>query len=84
MADNPTRAQRLEALLREINPYLDAVVCYASTINEHEPNRIVKEIRELLAPDCDVCHGLGINNHHQLWPGRIECSACRGTGKEPC
>jgi hypothetical protein len=30
--------ERIEALLRDIHPYLDALICYASTINEHLPN----------------------------------------------
>ena len=37
------------ALLRELKPYLSSIVCYASTIDEHLPNRIVKDIEDLLA-----------------------------------
>lgn len=44
----PTRRERAHSLLAQLEPYLDALVCYASTIQEHDPNRIVKEIRELL------------------------------------
>ena len=35
-------------LLRKLDPHLDAIVCYASTAGEYEPNRIVADIRELL------------------------------------
>ncbi len=39
----------LVGLLRKIEPHLDAIVCYASTMKEHEPNRIVHDIRAALA-----------------------------------
>jgi hypothetical protein len=32
---------------------------------------------------CDLCDGKGVNMHGQLWPGRIACRACKGTGFEP-
>jgi len=35
-------------LLRELQPYLDSIICYASTISEYRPNGIVKEINDLL------------------------------------
>lgn len=35
-------------LLRRIEPHLDAIVCYASTMNEHEPNRIAVDVRAAL------------------------------------
>lgn len=37
------------SLLRELRPYLGSIVCYASTIGEHLPNRIVKDVEDLLA-----------------------------------
>jgi hypothetical protein len=44
--------ERLRALLRGLEPYLGAIVCYASTMSEHEPNRIVAQIRaELVTLD---------------------------------
>lgn len=33
------------ALLRRIEPHLDAIICYASTMGEHEPNRIAHDVR---------------------------------------
>jgi hypothetical protein len=41
--------ERLLALLRRVEPHLDAIVCYASTMDEHEPNRIAFDVREALA-----------------------------------
>ncbi|QOV06304.1 putative transcriptional regulator [Burkholderia phage Maja] len=38
-----------DQLLRELEPYLDSIVCYASTMSEHEGNRIAKEVRDYLA-----------------------------------
>lgn len=34
----------LEAL-QALEPYLDAIVCYASTMDEHEPNRLAFNAR---------------------------------------
>lgn len=36
-------------LLRRLEPHLDALVCYASTASEYEPNKLVQEVRALLA-----------------------------------
>ena len=38
----------LRGFLQGLEPSLDAILCYASTIHEHEPNRIVKNVREYL------------------------------------
>ncbi|MEG3086135.1 hypothetical protein [Sphingomonas sp. PB4P5] len=35
--------------LAQLEPYLDAIVCYASTQGEHEPNRLVANARAALA-----------------------------------
>jgi hypothetical protein len=35
-------------LLERLEPYLDNLICYASTIEEYEPNKIVKDIKEYL------------------------------------
>ena len=40
---------RAVALLRELAPYINSIVCYASTIEEHLPNRIVRDVEALLA-----------------------------------
>jgi len=37
---------RLLAALAALEPYLDAIVCYASTMDEHEPNRLAVDARE--------------------------------------
>jgi len=31
---------------------------------------------------CGLCHGAGVNNNSRLWPGRIACRACKGSGVE--
>jgi hypothetical protein len=35
--------------LKALEPYLDAIVCYASSMDEHEPNRLAVNARALLA-----------------------------------
>jgi hypothetical protein len=42
--------ERLRDLLRRLDPFLDSIVCYASTIGEHEANRVVADIRAALQP----------------------------------
>lgn len=37
------------AALQSLEPHLDAIVCYASTMGEHEPNRLVVEARAAIA-----------------------------------
>lgn len=32
--------------------------------------------------DCLTCGGSGVNHHHQLWPGRLPCRDCKGSGLE--
>jgi len=39
---------RAMTLLNELEPYLDSIVCYASTCGEYRPNALVVEIRALL------------------------------------
>jgi len=41
----PEMAEALE----ELEPYLDAIVCYASTMEEHKPNRLVHNARAALS-----------------------------------
>jgi hypothetical protein len=43
-----TRLERYRALLISVEPHLDAIVCYASTMGEHKPNRIANDIRKAL------------------------------------
>ena len=46
--DPPAVAGLVEAA-RAVEPHLDAIVCYASTMDEHEPNRIAYNLRAALA-----------------------------------
>ena len=45
------RVARLEAALSGLEPYLDSIVCYASMMGEHEPDRLVYDARRALAGD---------------------------------
>lgn len=46
-AQQPSAAQLAEAM-EGIEPYLDAIICYASTQGEHEPNRLAAVFRQRL------------------------------------
>jgi hypothetical protein len=39
----------LRSALKAVEPYLDAIICYASTMDEHEPNRIAFNVRKALS-----------------------------------
>jgi hypothetical protein len=39
------RVEVLEATLKAVEPYLDAIICYASTISEHDGNRVAALVR---------------------------------------
>jgi len=39
----------LLSVLEGLEPYLDAIVCYASTMEEHAPNRLVVNARAAIA-----------------------------------
>ena len=41
-------APDLPALLKRIEPHIDAIVCYASTRDEHEPNKLAVDLRAAL------------------------------------
>lgn len=41
--------ERLRSALERVEPYVDAIVCYASTMDEHEPNRIAFDVRAALS-----------------------------------
>lgn len=47
--DLAARVEQLEGLLRELHPYLDSLICYASTRTEYKPNDIVARIDAALA-----------------------------------
>lgn len=40
---------QLANVLRALDPNLDAIVCYASTMDEHEPNQLAYNARQALA-----------------------------------
>lgn len=42
-------APELLEALQAIEPFLDSIICYASTMNEHEPNRIAHNARAAIA-----------------------------------
>lgn len=44
----PTLLDQLAEALRDLERYSDGIVCYASTMGEHEPNRIVHAARAAL------------------------------------
>jgi hypothetical protein len=48
-SDERKRLEKLEQLLRDIEPYLDSIICYASTITEHPPNGLPARVRDALA-----------------------------------
>jgi hypothetical protein len=41
-------AAKYLALLERIEPHIDSIVCYASTMGEYEPNRIAYDLHILL------------------------------------
>jgi hypothetical protein len=43
------KVEALLDLLRRIEPHLDAIICYASTMGEHEPNRIAHDVRAAIS-----------------------------------
>ena len=45
----PTAVARVIEAARELEPHLDGLICYASTTSEHEPNRLVLNLRKALA-----------------------------------
>lgn len=42
-------AQDAISALRELEPYIDSIICYASTMDEYEGNRIAARVKDLLA-----------------------------------
>ena len=46
---HPPEYARLIEAAEKVAPHLDAIICYASTMGEHEPNRIAHEFRAALA-----------------------------------
>lgn len=43
----PALAELVDAA-EKLEPYLDAIICYASTMDEHEPNRIANSFRNAI------------------------------------
>ena len=54
MAELVMAAPVLAKLLARLEPHLDAIICYASTMGEHEPNAIAADVRGLLGHLRDV------------------------------
>ena len=54
------RVEELENLIGRIEPHIDAIVCYASTMGEHEPNRIAHDVRAIARPTQDQLVGEAI------------------------
>ena len=42
-------AGELAGVMQKAEPHLDGIICYASTMDEHEPNRIAHDFRAALA-----------------------------------
>lgn len=42
-------APELLAALKALEPYFDGIVCFASSMDEYEPNRLVKNARDIIA-----------------------------------
>src|SRR3569623_2337087 len=49
VADVVLAAPAMLDLLRRIEPHIDSIVCYASTMGEHEPNRLAHDLRAALS-----------------------------------
>jgi predicted RNase H-like HicB family nuclease len=48
LADRDATIERIREALKGVEPHLDAIICYASTMGEHEPNRIAYNVRAAL------------------------------------
>lgn len=46
--DHAEALRDLVVAAEKIEPYLDAIICYASTMGEHEPNRIANNFRKAI------------------------------------
>lgn len=40
------RVDELEGVIKELAPYTDSLICYASTITEHDGNRVAKLLND--------------------------------------
>lgn len=49
LANAVSLLEEATGLLGRLEPHLDAIVCYASTMDEHEPNRLAVDTRAFLA-----------------------------------
>lgn len=71
-------APDLLTALKGLEPFLDAIVCYASTVDEHEPNRLAIAARKAIAkaegppifqcPECEA--DLAIGGHEPMCQAR--------------
>ena len=73
--DLAERVKELESLLRELHPYLDSLICYASTRTEYKPNDIVARI------DAALAEGGEMSGHGHVTPNADGSKArCGGPG----
>jgi hypothetical protein len=73
MTSSPiTEIERLRDILRRVEPHLDAIVCYASTMGEHEPNRIARDVRDALAMRSSAPPVMGMEEMVET----MRCKAC--------
>lgn len=49
MSSKPDLQGELLAAAKALEPYLDAIVCYASSMDEHEPNRLAFNLRSAIS-----------------------------------
>lgn len=49
VAETEARALAAEAAVLAVSPYTDSIVCYASTIDTHDGNRVAKLVNEAAA-----------------------------------
>ena len=46
LEDQAEEVERLQSIIDELEPYTDAINCYASTISQHDGNRVAKIFKE--------------------------------------
>lgn len=67
LANPGTAAGDVREALESVAPYLDAIVCYASTISEHDGNRVAKLVRAALSASASA-PGSGVPEGFALVP----------------
>jgi hypothetical protein len=75
-----TAAPDLLEAMKGLEPHLDAIVCYASTQGEHEPNRLAVDARAAISRALPGGGGEVSDTLHMTPRNSRECTACAGTG----